>query len=63
MAAPIIIALYLFWKAFTRGEGGMYRKAQDMDLKSGMRDIDLDPEDPEILEKRSLPKRILRLVF
>ena len=65
LAAPVIIALYIFWKVFSRGKGGMYRRAVDMDLKTGMREIDLDPsEDPEIsTQHQSLPKRILRIIF
>jgi amino acid permease len=64
MAAPIIIAMYLFWKAYSKGEGGLYRRAVDMDLKSGMRELDLDPNDPEvILQQQSLGKRLLRIVF
>ncbi len=35
-----------------------------MDLKSGMRALDLDPNDPEvILQQQSLGKRLLRIVF
>lgn len=64
MAVPIIIALYAFWKVYSRNEGGLYRRAIDMDLKTGMRELDLDPNDPEILVKqRSLPRRIWRKVF
>lgn len=63
MAAPIIIVLYLFWKAYSRGEGGLYRRAHEMDLKSGMRELDLDPGVVEEMESRSLPRRVLRAVF
>lgn len=42
----------------------MYRRAVDMDLKSGMRELDLDPNDPEVLvQQQSLGKRLLRIVF
>lgn len=64
MAAPIIIALYAFWKIYTRGEGGLYRRAVDMDLKSGIRELDLDTNDPEVIvQPQSLGKRMLRIVF
>ncbi len=56
--------MYLFWKVYSKGEGGLYRRAVDMDLKSGMRALDLDPNDPEvILQQQSLGKRLLRIVF
>ena len=64
MAAPIIVALYLFWKVWSRGEGGLFRRAADMDLKSGMRDIELDSNDPEVMVgQQSIGKRIVRTIF
>lgn len=35
-----------------------------MDLKSGMRELDLDPHDPEVItQQQSFAKRMLRIVF
>ena len=61
LAAPIIIVLYLGWKVYTRGAGGLWVKAEDMDLTTGLRSLDLDPD--EKLERPSLAMRIVRTVF
>lgn len=65
LAALIVVALYLFWKAFTRFRGGLYVKAQDMDLVTGMRTFDLDPLENAKPKKTlaNLPYRTIRGLF
>ncbi|MCJ1277922.1 hypothetical protein MMC21_005736 [Puttea exsequens] len=47
LAAPIVIALFIFWKVFTKNRAGWFVRAHKMDLLTGMRTFDLDPlEDP-----------------
>lgn len=61
LAAAVVIALYLFWKAWTRGKGGLFVRAHDMDLTTGIRTFDYDPQDNPQRKKSlaTLPKRIL----
>jgi len=42
LAAFIVIALYLIWKGVTKGKGGLFVRAHQMDLMTGMRQFDLD---------------------
>ena len=65
LAAPIVLALYLFWKCMTRFRGGMFVKAQDMDLVTGMRTFDLDPLENAKPKKSlaNLPYRTIRGLF
>ena len=62
LAGPIIVVLYLGWKIYSRGRGGLYVKASEMDLTTGLRSLHLDP----LAEKEAqlpLGKRILRALF
>jgi amino acid transporter len=43
LAAPVVIALYLIWKIKIRGAGGLFIRAHQMDLTTGMRQLDLEP--------------------
>ncbi|KAK0517559.1 hypothetical protein JMJ35_000714 [Cladonia borealis] len=45
LAAPIVIALFAFWKIFKWNKPGhrAFKRAHDMDLLTGMRSFDLDP--------------------
>ncbi|KAI1417730.1 amino acid permease/ SLC12A domain-containing protein [Hypoxylon sp. FL1857] len=64
LAAPIVIALYLSWKAWS-GKWQMWINLNDIDLMAGARPLDIDEED-EIMEKRTwanLPLRIVRALF
>ncbi|KAL8640498.1 MAG: hypothetical protein Q9228_002588 [Teloschistes exilis] len=63
LAALIVIALYLGWKVYTRGKGGLFVKTSQMDLMTGMRAFDLDPLDDAAPRKKSianLPTRMVR---
>lgn len=62
LAAPIIIALYLVWKVISKGKGGLWVKAEDMDLTTGLRSLHLDPL-AEKEARKSLGKRILHFLF
>ncbi|KAL8839738.1 MAG: hypothetical protein Q9170_001609 [Blastenia crenularia] len=61
LAGPIVIALYLGWKVYTRGKGGLFVRASDMDIDTGMRQLDLDPLENAYRKKSmaNLPKRML----
>ena len=61
LALPIIIVLYLGWKIYSRGQGGLFVRAEDMDLTTGLRSLDLDPMVHE--EELPIGKRILRTIF
>ncbi len=65
LAAPIVIALYVFWKVYSRNKGGFFVRARDMDLMTGMRSFDLDPLEVAAPKKSAanLPKRMLRSLF
>lgn len=45
LAAPIVIALFAFWKIFKWNKPGhrAFKRAHNMDLLTGMRSFDLDP--------------------
>jgi amino acid transporter len=65
LAAPIVIALYVFWKIYSRNKGGFFVKAADMDLVTGLRSFDLDPLENAAPRKSiaNLPKRVARSLF
>jgi len=44
LAAPIVIFLYLYWKCYTKFRGPLWVAISDIDLKTGMRDFDLDSD-------------------
>jgi amino acid transporter len=62
LAAPLILFLYLLWKARTMFRGPLFVRARDMDVLTGMREFDLDPLDDAKQEKtlKNLPMRIVR---
>ncbi|MCJ1336267.1 hypothetical protein MMC09_001543 [Bachmanniomyces sp. S44760] len=64
LAAPIVIALYVFWKIYSRGDGGLFRRARDMDLMTGMRALDLGDQEPEPVKTLlNFPVRVARGLF
>ncbi|KAL9639351.1 MAG: hypothetical protein Q9164_000965 [Protoblastenia rupestris] len=67
LAAPVVITLYTIWKIRTRGKGGLFVRAHQMDLLTGMRQFDLDNlEDAAPPRKKSVanvPRSILRAFF
>ncbi|KZF26821.1 AAT family amino acid transporter [Xylona heveae TC161] len=42
LAAPIVIACYIFWKIYDR-DWSLFIRTRDMDLDTGRREIDLEP--------------------
>lgn len=63
LAAPIVIALYLGWKVYTR-DWKMYIPALTMDITSSRRSIELDPDNmPEPKTWRNAPMRVVRALF
>lgn len=63
LAAPIVIALYIFWKIWSRNKGGFFIRAHQMDLLTGMRSFDLDPlEDAAEGRRKSIFVRAARNV-
>lgn len=63
LAAPLVIALYLGWKLYSR-EWKMWISVADMDITSGRRSIELDPNDmPPPKTWANMPKRALRALF
>ena len=61
LAAPIIIVLYLGWKLYSGGKGGLFVRAQDMDLTTGLRSLDMEPMVAD--EELPIGKRILITIF
>lgn len=59
LAAPFVIALYLGWKIYSWGTGGLYIKAHEMDLTTGMREFNLDPLTERKKSIVNLPSRLL----
>ena len=61
LAAPVILALYLGWKIYSR-DWRLFVKASEMDIQTG---INLLEEEEPVEEKTwaSLPKRIMRAVI
>jgi yeast amino acid transporter len=65
LAAPIVIALYLFWRVWSR-DTKLFIRAHEMDLKSGLHMLeDHEIDDNEMTPKTwaSLPMRIVRGLF
>ncbi|KAG9228585.1 amino-acid permease [Amylocarpus encephaloides] len=63
LAAPIIIALYIGWKVYTKN-WTVWISASDMDITSGRRSLVLDPDDmPEPKTWKNAPMRVLRALF
>lgn len=63
LAAPFVIFLYLLYKIYSRGAGGLYIKAHEMDLTTGMRVLDLDPPTERKKSIVNLPSRVLGGLF
>ena len=61
LAAPIIIMLYLGWKIYSGGKGGLFVRAEDMDLTTGLRSLDLEPMIKE--DRLPIQQRIMRTIF
>jgi yeast amino acid transporter len=63
LAAPIVIVLYIFWKLYTR-DLKMYIRSHEMDLDSGLRSLQIDPDDdPYVKTWKNLPIRVFRALF
>lgn len=63
LAGPIILALYLFWKVYSR-EWRMWVPANEMDITSGRRSIDVETEDiPPVKTWGNAPMRAIRALF
>lgn len=63
LAAPIILALYVFWKLYSR-HWAIWIPASAMDLQSGLRANILDPDDMPVKKTwRNLPLRVLHALF
>ncbi|KAL8949773.1 MAG: hypothetical protein Q9222_004152 [Ikaeria aurantiellina] len=63
LSAPIAIALYLGWKIYIRGRGGFFVRAKDMDVHTGMRELEPMDSYKEKKSLKSLPMRIVRSLF
>ncbi|KAL8741331.1 MAG: hypothetical protein Q9190_006054 [Brigantiaea leucoxantha] len=63
LAAPIVIFLYLCWKAWIRGKGGLFIRSHQMDITTGLRALDLGdlPEPKQSL--LTLPYRFVKDLF
>lgn len=63
LAAPFVIFLYLGYKIYSRGAGGLYVKAREIDLITGMRVLDLEPLAERKKSIVNLPSRVLGGLF
>jgi len=62
LAAPVVIALFVFWKAWTR-EWRFGVKVSNMDLDTGRRDFDDIPGSAEPERKASVARRLSTAIF
>ncbi|KAI4596634.1 hypothetical protein KJ359_005390 [Pestalotiopsis sp. 9143b] len=62
LAAPVILALYIFWKVYSR-DRRMFLSVHEMDLKSGARVLMADDEPMPVKTWKNLPMRIVRALF
>ncbi len=64
LAAPIVIALYLGWKVWTR-DWRLWIPAHEIDLKTNLRMHIPDADDEKIEERTwaNLPKRVFHTLF
>ncbi|EPE04887.1 amino-acid permease inda1 [Ophiostoma piceae UAMH 11346] len=64
LALPIVLALYVFWKAYTR-DWRLYVPLDDIDLNAGLREYIPEADEEYKVERSwaSLPKRIVRGLF
>lgn len=63
LAAPFVILLYLGYKIYSRGAGGLYVKAHEMDLTTGMRVFDLESLAERKKSIVNLPSRVFHALF
>ncbi|MCJ1482178.1 hypothetical protein MMC06_002341 [Schaereria dolodes] len=63
LAAPVVISLYVFWKIYTRGAGGFFIRAHQMDLATGMRELNFDDGIEEKKTWVNLPRRVMGGLF
>lgn len=63
LAAPLLIALYLFWKVWSR-DFSLFVRSKDMDITSGRRAIELDDDFTPVKKTwKNLPLRIVHALF
>jgi len=63
LAAPLIIALFLFWKLYSR-HWALFVHSQDMDITTGRRSLDLDDGYvPEPKTWKNMPLRLFHALF
>jgi len=63
LAGPIIIALFVGWKLYSR-IWKWYVPAHEMDITSGRRSLELDPDDmPPKKTWKNAPMRVVRALF
>jgi len=63
LAAPIILALYFFWKVYSR-EWRMWIPSSEMDITSGRRSLDLDDDYVAPVKTwKNAPIRLVRALF
>jgi len=63
LAGPIIVALFIGWKLYSR-IWSWYVPAHEMDITSGRRSLELDPDDmPPKKTWRNMPMRAVRALF
>jgi yeast amino acid transporter len=64
LAAPIVIALYLFWRIWSR-DTKLFIRAHEMDLKTGLHMLEEDEIETAMPEKTwaSMPMRMVRALF
>ncbi|PMD39324.1 amino-acid permease inda1 [Hyaloscypha variabilis F] len=63
LAGPIIVALYVGWKLYSR-IWTWYVPAHEMDITSGRRSLELDPDDmPPKKTWKNAPMRVVRALF
>ena len=63
LAAPFVIVLYLGYKIYSRGAGGLWVKAHAIDLVTGMRVFDPKPLAERKKSIVNLPLRIFEGLF
>ncbi|RDL36113.1 Amino acid permease [Venustampulla echinocandica] len=62
LALPIVIVLYLGWKIYS-GDWTLYIRAKDMDITSGRRSLDFDPNDIPKKTWKNMPLRVFHALF
>lgn len=63
MAAPLVIALYLFWKIWSR-DWSFFVKIHEMDLKTGLRMLNEEDDEPMPVKTwKNMPMRVVHAFF